>query len=108
MNRPIVTLEEAQFMRQLAARPDVAQGPVPDVLLAHGFACLGYDPREEELKLGYPTRRGLDWLEDVLSGGRLGSALWLKWQWEQRARFAEARLGEVQDDGRGEDRRARG
>lgn len=93
----IVGHEVVEIMRALVDRPTVPQ-PVHPILLAYGFACVGYGAKNKALGLGHPTMSGIHWLADVDSGGRYGAALHRAWYWEQRALFAESNKTETKGD----------
>ena len=85
----LIMRSDLEFARQLRdAREPI--GPVPEILIRHGLACIGYGPRCEALRLGWLTPRGRDWLRDVESGGEWGAMLAAQWEAEQRERFEDS------------------
>src|SRR5690606_6788445 len=65
-------------------------GPIPEALIEHQIACIGYGRRNEDLRLGWLTPRGREWLADVDSGGAIGAHIACAWEEEQARLFDES------------------
>lgn len=76
----IVSKFDADFARAMAENPRAVHWPVPQSLIDHGLACLAYGPAGDyPLRMGFITARGQAWVEDVKTGGKIGSGLFLHW-----------------------------